>query len=181
MLASASKRRQELLQAKNVVFDIVAPNVDEHIENGIPLTQAIEKLAWTKARQVYQQYPDAIVIGADTVVVCEEEILGKPNNRQEVIDMLEKLSNKTHSVITGVCIIDQGYPHIFHEITKVTFVALSKQQIEQYADTDEPYDKAGSYAIQGSAAKFVKSYEGDYDNVVGLPVMKVLEHLQKIL
>jgi septum formation protein len=180
ILASSSLRRKQLLKQAGFEFETIASDVEEVIDNQLALELAIEKLAYQKAYQVHQHHKDAIVIGADTIVVCENEVLNKPNSKEEAREMLLKLSGRTHFVITGVCIID-GLPFTFHELTKVTFISLTTDMIETYISTDEPYDKAGGYAIQGLAKDFIKEYSGDYENVVGLPLTKVVSYLQKLI
>ncbi len=180
ILASGSLRRKQLLEQAGFHFETIASDVEEVIDNQIALELAIEKLAYQKANQVHQHHKDAIVIGADTIVVCDNEVLNKPSNKEEARKMLQKLSDRTHLVITGVCIVD-GVPFTFHEVTKVTFISLTTDMIEAYISTDEPYDKAGGYAIQGLAKEFIKEYSGDYENVVGLPLTKVISYLQKRL
>lgn len=180
ILASGSLRRKQLLSQAGFEFETIVSDVEEMIDSDLALEVAIEKLAYQKAYQVYQYHKDAIVIGADTIVVCDHEVLNKPGNKEEARVMLSKLSGKTHQVITGVCIID-GSPHTFHEVTNVTFISLTTDMIEAYISTNEPYDKAGGYAIQGLAKDFVKEYVGDYENVVGLPLAKVISYLGKLI
>ncbi len=178
ILASGSLRRKELLTQAGFQFETIVPNIEEIVDLTVSLERAVENLAQQKATWVHNKHHDAIVLGADTIVVCDGEVLGKPNSKDEARHMLLKLSNKTHRVITGVCIIDETY-FTFSETTEVTFIQLNQEMIDSYISTDEPYDKAGGYAIQGLAKEFIKDFSGDYFNVVGLPLKKVAAYLQK--
>jgi len=170
VLASNSPRRQSLLKLIYPDFTVVDSGVKERIDRSLPPWKLCVSLAEQKSRAVVLQHPDSIIIGADTVVSSHDKILGKPSNEKEAFEMLKFLSNDTHSVYTGVSIIYGNYDEQFHVETKVWFGDLSEKEIKEYIATGEPMDKAGAYAIQGLGAKFVKKIEGDFFNVVGLPV-----------
>lgn len=179
VLASSSLRRIEMLNKVGYDFEVVPADIEEKINNNLDIESAIEELAFIKADSVFSSYQNNVVLAADTVVVCENRILGKPMDYNDAKSMLKFLSNKTHRVITGVCVLSKEKSIIDHEVTYVTFHALSDTQIDEYLQHDEAFDKAGSYAIQGLANKFVQKIEGDYDNVVGLPLTKVRQLLEK--
>ena len=122
-----------------------------------------------------ERVADETVLGADTIVVLDDKILGKPKDREDAYNMLKALSGRVHSVFTGVCVIENGTSMTFAEETQVEFLPLTDEEINRYLDTDEPYDKAGAYGIQGYASKFVRGISGDYFNVVGLPISAIYE------
>lgn len=173
ILASSSPRRKELLTKLQIPYKIITSNVNEHFTEGSYPEEVVEELAIRKAKAVSNQYHGSVVLGADTVVALNNEILGKPQNREHARMMLQQLSGKTHSVFTGVAIVFQEKLHSFYEKTDVTFWELSTAEIEDYLDTGEAFDKAGSYGIQGVGALFVKSITGDYFTVVGLPISRL--------
>ena len=183
ILASSSPRRKELLQRLDYPFDIILPDVDESI---LKLGSNPEKycitLAAMKTKNISQQYPKALVIGADTIVVLEGQILNKPDDRVQAENMLSMLSGQTHQVYTGVCLkrMENNIHHTFSEITMVTFRTLDKQDILHYIETCPPYDKAGSYGIQDWSAVYVKNIQGCYDNVVGFPLSRFYHELKKM-
>ncbi len=179
ILASASSRRIEMLQAQGYDFDIKPSFSEEVLNEALPIEKAIEQLAYQKARDVFKEQENQVVLGADTLVVCDGQVLGKPMDYDDAKNILRFLSNKTHSVITGLCVISDQEVILDHEITEITFYDLTDEQIELYLTFDEAYDKAGAYAIQGLAGQFVKTVSGDYDNVVGLPLAKTKQLLEK--
>lgn len=172
ILASKSPRRKELLELITTDFVIKSADVDESLPNGIAPDEAVKYLSRIKAEPLATN-DDDIVIGADTVVALDGKILGKPKDTDDARDMLRYLSGKSHTVYTGVTVIKNGKCHTFCEGTKVTFLDLTDEEIDRYIATNEPMDKAGAYGIQGYGALLVKSIEGDYFNVVGLPVSKL--------
>lgn len=176
ILASKSPRRKELLSLIISDFEIKAADVDEALPNGMAPKKAVEYLSEIKAMP-FANNTDT-VIGADTVVAIDNKILGKPKNRDDAFNMLRTLSGRTHSVFTGVTIITPDSQETFSVQTKVKFFDLSDEEINSYLDTDEPYDKAGAYGIQGKGALLVESIEGDYFNVVGLPVSRLNKKLK---
>ena len=183
ILASSSPRRQQLLQRLNYPFDIILPDVDESIlaPDSNPEQYCIT-LAEMKAYDISQNYAHALVIGADTIVSLEDQILNKPNDNIQAKNMLSMLSGKTHQVYTGVCIkwMGNNIEHAFAEVTMVTFRKLDKQDILHYIDICPPYDKAGSYGIQDWSAVFVKNIHGCYDNVMGFPLSRFYQELKKL-
>ena len=181
ILASSSPRRKDLLELLKLPFDIIVREVDESFEVNLTPSQNVERLAFHKAFAVSQEFDKGIVIGADTVVVKDELILGKPKSRTHAAKMLKFLSGSIHQVWTGVAVIDtaNGRQEVFSEMTEVTVKALDEKEIDSYISTGEPMGKAGSYAVQGIGSVFVKRINGCYFNVVGLPVYRLAEVLKK--
>ena len=189
VLASASPRRQELLRNAGIPFRVYPANIPE-----LPLAEespraCAERLAREKARAVLRQQPGQLVLGADTIVVVDSEILGKPRDEADAMRMLRLLSGRTHQVITGVCLVgtlrtenqklEAGFEDTRSESTLVSMTTLSAEDIHSYVASGEPMDKAGAYAIQGTASRWIPRIEGDYFNVVGLPVALVQRMLQE--
>jgi septum formation protein len=183
ILASGSPRRKQLLELAQIPFEIRVSHVDESFPAELTSSQIAMHIAENKAEAVQQNKTNGeaqTIIAADTVVVLENEILGKPVDREDAIKILSKLSAKTHKVITGVCILSNQKKIIFYEETEVEFLFLSKEQIEFYVDHFKPYDKAGAYAIQEWIGVVgIKSIKGDFYNVMGLPVSRVVAELEK--
>jgi septum formation protein len=181
ILASASPRRRELLRSIGLDFRIIPAHVDENYLAGESPGQHVRRLSTIKAMAVAQKYQKAWVLGADTIVVIDETILGKPKNRTQAKNMLKKLSGREHKVFTGVTIIHRTLN--IHEIkviqSTVRFKTISTEEMNWYTACDEPYDKAGGYAVQGKGAIFIKSIRGSYSNVIGLPLCEVVELLKK--
>lgn len=186
LLASASPRRRELLARANYDFEVIVSDADETVPPQLTPLQAAQHTARAKALAVARSAPeDALVIGADTMVVLDGHIYGKPQDASQACEMLRELSGKTHEVITGVCLAEPDHDaniriETFAEVTKVTFRELSDAEIEAYVDTGEPMDKAGAYGIQGKGGALVDHIEGDFDNVVGLPVTALVERLRAL-
>lgn len=180
VLASASPRRRELLSLITDDFIIDLPQVEEICPDEIPPRDRPEYLARLKADEVVMRRPDDIVISADTAVFIDDRMLGKPENRVDACLMLRSLSGRTHSVITGCCIARGEERVSFSVVTEVEFYPLTDAEIEEYVDTGEPSDKAGSYGIQGRGALLVREIRGDYFNVVGLPVAELSRRLKCI-
>ena len=177
-------RRKELLEQVGAEFEII-PAVGEEIITDSSPQQAVLDLAAQKAAEVAAKVrEDAIILGADTVVAFGDKILGKPKNEADAKQMLSLLSGKTHSVYTGVSIVvrqsGESQSYSFYEETEVTMYPLSEQQILSYIRTKEPMDKAGSYGIQGKGAVFIEKIQGDYNNVVGLPIARVFRTLEEV-
>jgi septum formation protein len=173
ILASRSPRRSELLSAAGISFEVLAADIDETpLPNESPI-QYVERLAMEKARAVHSLRPDATVLGADTTVTIGGEILGKPNDESDAIRMLRKLSGAVHDVHTGVALVSSRGVRSAVDTTRVWFDALTDEDISWYVATGEPVDRAGAYAIQGFASRFIPRIEGSYSNVVGLPVALV--------
>ncbi len=178
ILASASPRRQEILRNAAIPFETCPAEVDECRREGESARDYVLRLAEAKARAAAR--PGKTVLGADTVVVVEGRILGKPADRDEAKSMLRLLSGRAHDVLTGVCLLDSGACRTFVERTVVRFKELGDQEVQAYVDSGEPLDKAGAYGIQGAASKFVERIEGCYFNVVGLPIARVHAILQSL-
>ena len=179
ILASASPRRRELMALITKEFEVIPSGADETVPQGIKALEQAEYLAVLKADDIAEKYPDSIVIGADTCVVAENEVLGKPKDKEDAERMLRLLSGKTHKVVTGCAIVDGKRKISFSNVTDVEFYSLSEREIEEYINTPEPYDKAGGYGIQGKASLFVKAIKGDYFNVVGFPVSQLNRALKE--
>jgi len=175
ILASGSPRRKEILERYNIKPIIVQSDIVENISNGETPKQIAMTLAFHKAISVSKDFVNDIVIGADTIVVYENEILGKPKNEEDAFRMLSMLSGNVHKVITGIAIIKEAsnLKIIDYEVTKVKFRELSIDRINNYIITKESIDKAGSYGIQGLGAVLVENIDGCYSNVVGLPLSKI--------
>lgn len=190
VLASASPRRKELLERTGISFEIIPSSVNEKITKTEP-SDVVMELAQQKAEDVFHflttdtsYTDDLIVIGADTIVVYQNEILGKPSDKSEAYDMLSMLSDRTHQVYTGVCLIIRQNGHTnsrtFFEKTDVTFYPIYKEDLRRYVESGDSLDKAGAYGIQGDFAIHVKEINGDYNNVVGLPIGHLYQELLHI-
>ena len=178
VLASGSPRRRELLGEAGLVFEVVVSPAEELHETGIPLAELCERNAEAKAAAVAVQRPKAVVIGADTLVWIDGQALGKPRDLREAREMLRKLSGRTHTVCTGVCVIGGGRSECFHELTEVVFRDLDEAAIGRYFERVDPLDKAGAYAVQEHGEMIVAEVRGDFSNVVGLPLGRVVEVLR---
>ena len=181
ILASNSPRRKELLKAHNIEFDVIPSDILEVLNANLSPVENVMELAKQKALDVYNKSKITPILAADTVVVYGNQILGKPTDEEDAYRMLRLLSGKTHQVITGVAFISEVGIQTSHEISNVTFKEISNDDIYEYIKTKEPMDKAGSYAIQGIGAKFIESYDGEFDNIVGLPMKLVLQILKKAI
>ena len=173
VLASASPRRQELLRNAGITFEVQPAHIPENPLPGEAAKDCAERLAREKALAVARQRPHDIVLGADTVVVVDGQLLGKPSDAADAERMLRMLSGREHRVITGVCLVVSGKPSVASETTLVTVSEIADKDIADYVAGGEPMDKAGAYAIQGIASRWIPRIEGDYSNVVGLPVALV--------
>ena len=183
ILASASPRRKELLEKIGLKFEIIPSNYDEKLTDDSFTYEKIETLALNKGLDIVKDIKDnAIIISADTVVVLDNKILGKPHTKEEAFAMISALSGKTHEVITAIAMLDtENNKQLIHSVTtKVTFRKISKDEIERYVSTKEPYDKAGAYAAQGIAAIFVEKIEGCFNNVVGISSFEVNKMLNEL-
>jgi septum formation protein len=181
ILASRSPRRKYLLEQAGLSFSVVPSEFDESLVSLRGPENYVRKLAEKKAGEVSSRYPNSWVLGADTVVVIDHAILGKPKSVQDAKEMLARLSGRTHQVFTGFCIRNLSIERCFSHVVKtdVRFKKLDAAEIEWYIHTPEPFDKAGAYAIQGIGTFLVRSISGSYTNVVGLPVCEVVEFLIK--
>lgn len=182
ILASQSPRRKEILSLLDIPFKIMVSDADETVDESLPAYFIAESLSLKKAAAVAKNISTpAIVIGADTIVVSEGKILGKPKDTTDAHAMLSALSGRTHSVISGVTVMDtkSAKSESFYVETQVTFCELSDDEIAEYIASGEPMDKAGAYGIQGRGGKFVEKISGDYFNVVGLPLSRLYQVLKK--
>lgn len=199
ILASASPRRKELLAKLGISYEVIPSACEEVITQTAP-EKVVEELSFQKAWDIAAQIQEnrtgqtdsessketesTVVIGADTLVAAGGRILGKPADEAEAIQMLSLLSGQTHEVYTGVTVAvltEEGKKSVtFHECTRVTFAQMSQAEIQDYVDTKEPMDKAGAYGIQGPCARFIQSIEGDYFNVVGLPVCRLYQTMKEL-
>ena len=180
ILASASPRRRELLAALDLSFSVMPAHIDERAHAAEPPAAYVVRLAREKAEQLAEQFPAAWALGADTVVVLDESILGKPADAAEARAMLRRLSGRQHTVMTGVAVVrcDRSIAQCDVVSTRVRFHALQDADIEAYIATGEPFDKAGAYAVQGIGGQFVAALEGCYNNVVGLPLQRTMALLR---
>lgn len=180
ILASASPRRKEILQNTKLKFEIQKSEIEEAVFEEESPESMVVRLAYEKAFDVAQKNREKLVIGADTIVVLGDEVLGKPKDEEEAFDMIQKLSNKTHRVITGISLINlkKGIVVNDYQVSYVTFKDLSEDSIKDYINTNESLDKAGGYGIQGYGALLVEGIQGDYFNIVGLPISKLSDLLK---
>ena len=172
ILASASPRRQELLKLFGAPFIVRVADIDETMSPGAAPFDEVARLSQEKALAVSREEND-IVIAADTIVVCQDRILGKPHSEEEAVEMLTLLSGRDHQVMTGCTIVRGSTIHTFTEVTDIHFRPLTRKEILRYVRSGEPMDKAGAYGIQGGAALFADEMVGDYYNVMGLPVCRL--------
>jgi septum formation protein len=179
ILASASSRRAELLAAAGFAFDVMPVEIDERVLPSERPADHVSRLALAKAREIARRNSGRPVLGADTVVVVDDRILGKPRDRAEAADMLRMLSGRSHDVLTGVALCLDEREACEVACTRVRFLQLSHAEIAWYAGSGEADDKAGGYAIQGLASRFVDTIDGSYSNVVGLPVATVFRLLRE--
>ena len=177
VLASASPRRAEILRAIGWPFEALPTDIDESRHDHEDAETYVKRVAQAKAEVVTPRVPGATVVGADTVVVVDGKILGKPRDAEDARRMLRLLQGRWHQVLTGVAVFNEnvGQPRVAHEVTEVRFAAMDEAEVGWYVTTGEPMDKAGAYAIQGLGARFIKGIKGDYSNVVGLPVRLLYE------
>ncbi|SDB42651.1 nucleoside triphosphate pyrophosphatase [Butyrivibrio sp. INlla16] len=186
ILASGSPRRKELLGSLGINFEIIPATGEEIITSEVP-SEVVTSLSKQKAKEIFHKVlrdnkDTVVVIGSDTVVSYKEKILGKPKDRKDAGQMISDIAGTTHEVYTGVSVVygdnSDEKEFTFYECTKVKVFPMSEDEIEAYLDTDEPYDKAGAYGIQGLFGKFVEGIEGDYNNVVGLPLSRLYQELK---
>lgn len=184
VLASASPRRKELLSQIGITFRVCVSEKEEEILRDNP-TEVVKELSYGKAKEVFERNnQDAVVIGADTIVVYDEKILGKPRDKEDAYAMIKMLQGKTHQVYTGVSVLwndgEKDCEKVFFAQTEVELYPMSEEEIQSYIAMPEPYDKAGGYAVQGYFARHVKQLRGDYNNVVGLPVGELYQILNSL-
>ncbi len=180
ILASASARRREILNHLGLHPEIAVSNADESLDPSTPPRLYTEELSLRKAKAVKPNYgDDCLILASDTVVYANGRILGKPADRSDAFSMLSLLSGSTHSVISGIAVLYDGKVSVASEVTDVTFRNIPEREIYDYIDTGEPFDKAGAYGIQDIASVFVEKINGDYFNVVGLPVFRLFDVLKR--
>ena len=178
VLASKSPRRKELLGLCNIPFTIDPSQSEEVLDTSLPLPEGIAKLAYEKANEVFVRHPESLVLGSDTIVTIDGKVLGKPKDKEDCRHMMQLLSGRTHQVITGVCFISKEEIYQYAEIADVTFETMTEEEIEEYVSSQEPYDKAGGYALQGQAAIYSKEIKCDPYTIIGLPVHSVYAFLK---
>lgn len=179
ILASKSPRRRDILDLMGLKYICIPSEYDESSLKYPGNIKYLPKyLSYNKCLEVFKTHQDDIVIGADTIVIINKKVLGKPKDKDDASQMLHMLSNKTHMVVSGVCIKSINKTINFIDVAYVTFKKLNEEDIEAYLNTDEPYDKAGSYAIQGAGNKFIKKIRGDYYTIMGLPYKKLIRKLK---
>ena len=181
VLASSSPSRKMLLEQAGVSLEVVVSGVDETVPASLSPAQTVELLAERKGKAVLPLRPDKPIIAADSVVSIDGLILGKPKDDQEAKATLRRLSGRTHQIFTGVCLLANGREEVFHQSTKVTFYPLTEEEIADYVALGESQGRAGAYGIEGIGVVLVQSIEGDYSNIVGLPVAETLRRLRKLL
>lgn len=178
ILASASPRRRELLTAAGLSFTTCPVDIDESFRQGETPEAHVERLARQKAEAALERHAEAVVLGADTVVVISGRVLGKPRDGAEARDMLSSLAGTSHDVLTGIALLSARRTVVEHARTTVWMAPMSAGEIAEYVGSGEPFDKAGAYAIQGLASRFIERIAGNYANVVGLPVSLVYARLK---
>lgn len=179
ILASTSPRRKELLEREGIDFIIDASSITEYLDSSLEIEERLKKLAYDKGISIHEKYPDDVVISADTTIYHNGKIIGKAHSAHEAREILESLSSDTHSVFTSVAVFYKDQVCTFVDETKVTFKNIS-DMIDDYLSIDEWQGKAGAYAIQGVAGKFIEEVQGDIDNVIGLPVKHVIEVIETL-
>lgn len=179
ILASQSPRRRELLGLFSLPFTISVADIDETMDPSKPAADEVARVSRCKALAV-PRGEDAVVIAADTIVVCQGKVLGKPHTPEEAVQMLSLLSGRDHQVMTGVTVLRGSQERVFTEITDLHFRELTEKEIRRYVNSGEPMDKAGAYGIQGGAALFCEKMAGDYYNVMGLPVCRLGQILKEL-
>ena len=186
ILASASPRRKELLLQIGIVPEIIVSHVEEKITSDVP-AEVVMSLAEQKAVDVAKEMPEGtVILGSDTVVAADGKILGKPKSHEEAYEMIRRLAGRSHQVYTGVCLVKKGPEGeadtvvSFYDETDVNVSPMTEKEIREYADSEEPMDKAGSYAVQGFFARYIDGLKGSYANVMGLPVHLVYQELKKL-
>lgn len=179
ILASQSPRRKELLSRLGLEFEIITADIDETMDPALSVRDAVAQVCEKKAQAVGQTHPGRLILSADTIVVVENTVLGKPHSETEAKAMLRRLSGRTHCVMTAYCLWKDGTAETHVEETSIRFKPLSDREIDAYVATGSPMDKAGAYGIQDQASVFAESLEGDYYNVMGLPVCGVVKALRR--
>ncbi len=179
ILASGSPRRKELMEMLKFEFKVIASDIDEVIEETLPFEEIVKSLAHQKALAVFNEHKDSLVIGSDTIVVADNKILGKPHSKLQAREMMNMIKNNQHQVMTAVSFISSKEEKVICDKATVHFNDIEFGEIEKYIETKEPYDKAGGYAIQGWAGKYIRSIEGNFYTIMGLPIDIVYKYLKE--
>lgn len=180
-LASKSPRRKELLENLGYEFKIESMSTDETMDKNKTVYENVVEVSYRKALAVYNLHKDDVVIGSDTIVVKDNVIYGKPKDSEDAFKTLKVLNGTTHEVVSGVNIITKNKTYSFYVVSHVTFKNNTDQELKDYIETGEPMDKAGSYAIQGIGKKLIESYDGELNNIIGLPTKEVDDILKEVL
>ena len=178
VLASQSPRRKELLEKCNVSFTCDPADIDETMDLSNNLNDEIQNLAYRKAAEALKRHPDDLIIGSDTIVVLNNQVLGKPKDQADAFQMLKHLQGNTHEVITGLCFLSKKRKYTAVSNSKVAFSTMNDEEINEYISTGECMDKAGAYGIQGFGGRYITKIEGDYYTIMGLPLNMVYEELK---
>lgn len=177
ILASSSPRRKEILEKYHYQFEIIVSDIDESLDKNKKPIENAKMIGLKKCNIIADEHYNDIVLGCDTIVVLDDKIYGKPQNSEEAFQMLQSLSGKTHQVISGVGLRYKDILENFAVVSQVTFRSLSDEEIIEYIATKEPFGKAGAYAIQGLGRKLIQEYEGDLNNIIGLPMDAIKKYL----
>ena len=180
ILASNSPRRKELIHFLGLNFQVDPSDIEEVIDESISNEDLVMSLAFQKANDVSKRYDEEYVLGFDTLVILDGKPLGKPHNRTQAFEMLRALSGRKHLVLTGVAIVKGEYKDLFYDHAEVIFNEMTDEEINEYLDTDEPFDKAGAYGIQGYGAKYIRYITGDYYSVMGIPIQKLYNKIRDL-
>jgi len=181
ILASQSPRRKELIKMLHIEALTIPSNVKEVIDESLSHEEMVMDLALQKATDVFRNHKNDLVLGFDTLVILRDKVMGKPKDKEEAKAYLRQLSGNTHRVITGCAFIKKGHSSSFYSSADVTFFPMTEQEIDEYVDTNEPFDKAGAYGIQGYGSKYIQSIYGDYYAIVGFPVSRIYRELKNII
>ena len=180
ILASSSPRRKDLLKYLEIDFTVISSDIEEIIDRSLSNEDVVMSLAYQKAYDVSLTNKDTYILGFDTLVILDGVPLGKPKDRLEAFKMLKSLSGRKHLVLTGVAIVKNDYKDLFFDHAEVIFNEMSDSEINEYLDTDEPFDKAGAYGIQGYGAKYIRYIKGDYYSVMGMPIQKLYNKIRDL-
>lgn len=181
ILASKSPRRKELLESEGFTFNIITKEVDEIINPNLTPYENVKNISYLKGYEVSKENKDSLVLSCDTIVCLDGKIYGKPKDRIDAYNTLKTFSGKTHEVVSGVAIMSESINVSMYVKSNVTFKTLTDEDINSYLDTQEPYDKAGSYAIQGIGKKLIESYSGSLNNIIGLPIEYIKDLIKVVL
>lgn len=181
ILASSSPRRRELVHYLQIDFDTDSSDIEEVIDESLSNEDVVMSLAYQKAKDVSLRHRGKYVLGFDTLVILDGKPLGKPKDRNEAFQMLKAIQNRKHLVLTGCAIVKDEYKDLFFDYAEVIFNHMSDKEINEYLDTNEPFDKAGAYGIQGYGAKYIRYIKGDYYSVMGLPIQKLYNKLRDLV